>query len=126
MLFFFSLMCFRSHQPHQIRNWGSPSYRASFLPTPTPVWLRTTLSSRQSVPRTTPSSTILRGTSLSLTHRQRRKISASPSIQSSTCPCFSCTVRCLCALRDLRATQDYRRYAVCNLLQVTFIVLCVL
>lgn len=97
----------RSHQPHQIQSWGSPSYPASFLPTPTPVWPQTTLSLRRSAPQTAPSSTILRGTSL-----RRRKFSASTSTQSSTCPCFSCTVRCLCAPRDLWAAKDCPRYAV--------------
>lgn len=111
LTFSFSLTCVRSPRRQRIRSWASPSCRASFLPIPTPECSPTTRSSRRSVPGTTPSGTIHRGTSLFLTHSRRGKASASPSIPSSTCPCFSCTARCLCAPRGLTATRGYRRYA---------------
>lgn len=112
-MFSFSLARFRSHQPHQILNWVSPSHRASFHPTPTPACPRITFSSRRSAPRTSRSRSTLRETSLSLMPRRIRKASVSPSIQSfSTCRFSSCTVRCLCVPKDLRATKNYHWYVV--------------
>lgn len=106
------LTSFRWHHLQQIQSWASPSYRASSLQTLTPAWPQTTLSFRRSVPRMTLWSSILRGMFRSHTRTPRRKVLPSPSTQSSTYRCFSCTVRCLCAPRCLRPIQNFHQYVV--------------
>lgn len=112
LFFFFPENFFRWHRLSPIQSWASPSYRALFLQTLTPLWPQTTLLLRWSVPRTTRWSSIVRGTPLSHIHVWRRKVFPSPSTRSSTYPCFSSTVRCPSALRYPRQIRNFHQYVV--------------
>lgn len=121
---FYSPLCFSSSPRPPTHRWDSLSCRASYRPTPTPAFHRTTCSLRTSVPRTTPWWFTCRRISppvAAVAMAAGEKPSASTSTPSWTSRCSSCTVRCRCAPRGCTTARDYRRYAAgFTLLQLFF------
>lgn len=109
MVPFFFVFFIRLHRHPLTQIWGSPSFRAIFLPTLTLASHQITLLSRRCAQPTTQSHSTLRRNSLCLEHGKRRKASASTLTRSWTCPCYSCTVRCHCAPKALRTSRHCHR-----------------